>query len=174
MDGLPDLVAIGILNLNQLHGWYMQIFVNHGNREFVDETADRTAPGEASGGIEGVDTASVGPCRGCLQVLDFNQDGAPDIAIGFQQDNVARLAQNQSLIWLNDGAGHFSTLEVRDFVTAGKEDLLGTARLVATRNGYSLLSTTYNGRPGGWLLSVRGLLATKPYRVSPVPSARHH
>jgi len=165
-DGLPDLVSVG----RQLtfHGWYLQILVNHGNHTFVDETADRVQPADASRGTEGVDTASVIPKGGGLQILDFNQDGAPDISVGFQPDLVATLTPDQPLVWLNDSAGHFSTLTVGDFVAAGKGTVLGTGRLVATRNGYSFINVSFNGKVGR-PLTVTGMLATKPYRLRVYP-----
>ena len=89
-DGLMDLVAVGTQQPLSVRGWYLQVFINHGNREFVDETTDRVPPGEASGGTEGVDTAVVGPGSDCLQVLDFNQDGAPDLFVGFQPTSGAQ------------------------------------------------------------------------------------
>lgn len=140
-DGLMDLVLSG--NQNPLDGWYLQIFVNHGDKQFVDETAERVPPGEDSGGTEGVDTgaAKAGPSNRYLQVLDFNRDGAPDIFVGFLISNKnVPITPSQPLLWLNDGTGHFSTLKVRDFVAAGKEtesptNVLATWHLVPTRNG---------------------------------------
>ena len=175
-DGLMDLVSVGTQFPLSIDGWYLQVFINHGNREFVDETADRVPPGEAAGGTEGVNAGIVGPGSDCLQVLDFNQDGAPDFFVGFHPSNgVARITPDQPLLWLNDGTGHFSTLKVRDFVAAGKErqspnNVLGTCRLVPTRNGYSFISVGYNGKIGN-PLTVTGLLATRPYRMTAASSA---
>ncbi len=172
-DGLQDLVAIG--NQNPLHGWYLQVFVNHGNKQFVDETADRVPRGEDSAGTEGVDIAVVRPGNNGPQVLDFNHDGAPDFFIGFQTaDATAVIKPSQPLLWLNDGTGHFSTLKVQDFVAAGKEtqspnNVLRTVRLVPTRSGYSFIAVTYNGKVGN-PLTLTGLLATKPYLGRVLPS----
>jgi hypothetical protein len=98
------------------------------------------------------------------------QDGAPDFFVVFAgrplQDQ-----QNQPLIWLNDGTGHFSTLKVGDFVAAGREPQIGSPHLVRTRNGYSFITAlSYEGSGG---LRVKGLLATKPYRITPTSSAPH-
>jgi hypothetical protein len=110
---------------------------------------------------------------GALQVLDFNQDGAPDIYVAFGGTVVAPLTPNQPLIWLNDGTGHFSTLKVGDFVAAGREtqqpvNVINRTRLVATRNGYSFIAISYNPRVSH-PLTVTGLLATKPYRLRVFP-----
>jgi hypothetical protein len=77
------------------------------------------------------------------------------------------LTQGRPLVWLNDGTGHFSTLTVGDFVTAGNESLLGGGHLIATRNGYSFITTQFQTGGGAFTtrgLNVIGLLATKPYR----------
>jgi len=152
-------------------GWSVQILVNHGNREFVDETANRVPEGEASGGIEGVAPVTIGLDRTPLHILDFNQDGAPDFSLNFGATIALPYTPDQPLVWLNDGTGHFSTLKVRDFVAAGRDPvILGSAHLVATRNGYSFLSVTYSSK-NRQPLSITGLLATKPYRITPAPSA---
>lgn len=76
-------------------------------------------------------------------------DGAPDFSVEFRPElNVpgfSRFARDLPLIWLNDGAGHFSTLKVGDFVAAGREAPMFGSRphLVATRNGYSLIATKF-------------------------------
>lgn len=163
-DGLPDLILVGGQNTSLSSGWFVQVLVNHGDRKFVDETADRVPSGEGGGGTEGVSTTA--PSAQWVRVLDFNQDGAPDFSVEMQKNGAMRLPSDTPLIWLNDGTGHFSTLKVRDFVAPGEEDRLGLGHLVATRNGLSFISTTYNPNSGGWPLSVKGLLATRPYRVT--------
>lgn len=162
-DGLPDLVVVG--TQAGYSGWFVQIFVNKGNRRFVDETADRLPQGEASGGTAG----EPAPYPSRVQVLDFNQDGAPDFFVSFSRDLPSNTAftQGQPLVWLNDGAGRFSTLKVGDFIAPGQESLLGgKPYLMATRHGYSFITLQNFGATNG--LRVTGLLATKPYRV---PSA---
>jgi hypothetical protein len=152
-DGLPDLVLVG--SQAGYNGWFVQILVNKGNRQFADETADRVPLGEASGGTAGEQAPNAGKVR----VIDFNQDGAPDFFLGFDRGGNA-FTQGQPLIWLNDGTGHFTTLKVGDFVAAGQESLLGgKPQLMATRHGYSFI-TLQNFGPGRGL-RVTGLLATK-------------
>ena len=165
LDGLQDLVLVG--TQQNYAGWFVQILVNRGDRQFVDETAERVPAGQGSGGGDGP-PASVYPAN--VQVLDFNQDGAPDFAVEFITGSTP-LTQSQPLIWINDGTGHFSTLTVGDFVTAGRENVLATAHLVATRNGYSFITPRWTGSGG---LKLTGVLATKPYRVTTRTSATHH
>ena len=102
-----------------------------------------------------------------VRVLDFNQDGAPDFAVDFNADD-APLPRDQPLVWLNDGAGRFSTLTLGDFVGAGNEQLvLRNPRLMATRNGYSFIEPRL--LPTGGLM-ITGLLATRPFRTAGSPS----
>jgi hypothetical protein len=98
---------------------------------------------------------------GSVQVLDFNQDGAPDFAVEFLGS--LALTPSQPLIWINDGTGQFSTLTVGDFVAAGKESVIGTGHLAATRNGYSFITPRWNANGG---LKLTGMLAAKPYRAA--------
>jgi len=129
-----------------------------GNRQFVDETADRLPAADSSGGFNGPRFSNASR----VHVLDFNQDGAPDFFMGFSSGSNGGkgLSRDMPLVWLNDGTGRFTTLKVGDFVTPGNERLLGTsAHLVATRNGYSFIAPQTNGRA----LTITGLLATKPW-----------
>ena len=136
-------------------GWFVQLFINKGNRQFVDETAARLPASDSSGGFGGTRFS----WASSVQVLDFNQDGAQDFFLGFASGGRG-VTRDMPLVWLNDGTGQFSTLKVGDFVTPGNEPFLGPApRLVATRNGYSFIAPRANGRA----LTITGLLATKPY-----------
>jgi hypothetical protein len=152
LDGLQDLVLVGTQQNYQ--GWFVQILVNKGNRQFMDETAVRVPAGEFSGNSNGISPVNV-------QVLDFNQDGAPDFFPRFLTGSRGMLPQDWPIVWLNDGTGHFITLKVGDFVPPGKEQLIGSPHLIATRNGYSFFTTT--GAGGGGRLALQGLLATKPH-----------
>ncbi len=172
-DGLQDLIVVSQQFETFRGGWTVQILVNHGNREFVDETADRVPEGEASGGIEGVAPTTIGLyAQRALEILDFNHDDAPDFFVRFSPTTLLPFTPGQPLVWINDGTGHFTTLKVRDFVAAGKETQSPTnvlaGPLVPTRNGYSFISVGYNAtlrHP----LTVTGLLATRPYRITSVP-----
>jgi hypothetical protein len=171
-DGLPDLVIVGTQR-RFFRGWFVQVLINKGNRQFVDETATRVPPGEASAGIEESSGASASapdttPSALWVRVLDFNQDGAPDFAVEFNATG-SPFTQDQPVVWLNDGAGHFSTLKARDFVAAGNESsVLGGPHLIATRNGYSFIGPQLFGNNLGlWIQG--GLLATRPYRLDGIP-----
>jgi hypothetical protein len=151
-DGLPDLVLVGTRQ-STYAGWFVQILVNRGNRQFVDETAARIPQGEAG--------RATGPGAFVVHQLDFNHDGAPDFYVEFVGPG---LSQDLPLIWLNDGTGKFSTLKVEDFVTAADAFRIGASpHLVETANGYSFMTT--NALSAG--LRVIGLLASKPYRTTP-------
>jgi hypothetical protein len=154
-DGLMDLVLVGTPTPSY-SGWFVQVFINKGNRQFVDETAERVPPGDATGQFGGPKFWAQ-PYG--VEVIDFNQDGAPDFFINFANGGKV-VARDLPLVWLNDGTGHFSTLKVGDFVTPGNERLLGSSpRLMATRNGYSFVAPIANAGS----LRITGLLAKKPY-----------
>jgi hypothetical protein len=166
-DGLQDLLIVGTqaipVGKATSSGWFVQILVNHGNRQFVDETVDRVPPGEGSAGSEGVQTTAPWPLW--VRVLDFNQDGAPDFTVDFNtSDGTGKLLADQPVVWINDSTGHFSTVKVGD-VAAGKEQRIGNNRLVATRNGYSFITLWYDRAKG--TLTLTGMLASKPYRLIP-------
>ena len=156
-DGLQDLLVVGRQTI-PLGGWFLQILINRGSRQFVDETAERMPQEESFGGIAGAPSSA--PIAYWVRSLDFNQDGALDFYIIFQRDGGA-FPRNHPLIWINDGTGHFSTWKLEDFVPSNKESLLGgTPFLVATRNGYSFISVFKSPSNGG-ALWVQGLLAAK-------------
>jgi hypothetical protein len=155
-DGLQDLLVVGRQTI-PLGGWFVQILINRGSRQFVDETAERMPQEESFGGIAGAPGSA--HIAYWVRALDFNQDGALDFYVIFQRDG-GFFPRNHPLIWINDGTGHFSTWKLEDFVTANKENLIGGRPfLVATRNGYSFI--TLNKLPAGSGLTVRGLLVAK-------------
>jgi VCBS repeat protein len=117
-DGLPDLVLAGTQGLSgtatYYDGWFVRVLINRGDRQFVDETAERVPQGNAFGGTPDVPTQTA--AARWVRVLDFNQDRAPDFSVEYLADGKYPLKRNQSLVWLNDGTGRFSTLKVSDFV----------------------------------------------------------
>ena len=150
-DGLLDLVIVGTQYGSYVggpldpfyDGWFVQLFMNHGDGTFADETSLRLQPHEQSSGNAGVATDS--PWAVWVDVVDFNGDGAAD----FVMSPFGNLRPNQPLIWLNDGNGRFSALKAHDFVRPGDEWMLSDARLVRTRHGYSYITTqTYAGSGG--------------------------
>jgi len=159
-DGLPDLVIVGTQGQPFYDGWFVQLLLNRGDHTFVDATESNLGADDRFGGVSGVATRTSWPIW--VKVLDYNGDGFPDFAVEYSYF----LQQSQPLIFLNDGTGHFTTLKVGDFVTAGNEWMLGSAHLVPTRNGYSFITLQLYPGSGGLLLT--GLLANKPYRVHSV------
>lgn len=156
-DGLKDLIIIGTQGQPAFYdGYFVQLLLNEGNKNFVDMTSTYLSGSGAMGGSEGLATQTLWPLW--VQVLDFNRDGFSDFAIEF---NGGELKQSTPLVWLNDGTGHFSTLKVSDFVAPGEEYLLGDGRLYPTDNGYSFVATQVYSGSNGLLLS--GLVASKAY-----------
>lgn len=159
-DGLADLVIVG--TTENYDGWFVQLLQNLGNESFVDVSASHLVAGEWFGQTPGVPYAGA-PWAKWVKVLDFNGDGLPDFSVEYFPSS-GSLPPGLPLIYLNDGTGHFSTLKVRDFVAPGNESVLGAGHLVRTRNGYSFI--TVDVTESGLLL--RGLLATKPFRLPSV------
>ena len=159
-DGRLDLLVVGTQGRPFYDGWFVQLLMNRGDRRFIDETSRRLQPHERFGGIVGEGAGAAWAQR--VEVLDFNGDGAADFAVqAIPGGERFQLPQSQPLIWLNDGSGQFTALNVHDFVRPGEEWLVTGARLMKTRHGYSFI--TPQSYPGGGGLIVTGLLATRPY-----------
>ena len=154
-DDLVDLVVVGTQMNPFYDGWFVQLLINRGDRRFVDETSRRLQPHERFGGIVGEGTGA--PWAQWVEVLDFDGNGASDFAVQLN----GQLTQSQPLIWLNDGSGQFTALNVHDFVRPGDEWRVAAARLMKTRHGFSFI--TPQSYPGSGGLIVTGLLATRPY-----------
>jgi hypothetical protein len=153
-DGLQDLLIVGRQTI-PLRGWFLQILINRGNRQFVDETAERVPAGKASAGVAGAQTET--PIAYWVKPLDFNQDGVLDFFISVQGEGIA-LPRDQPLVYINDGTGHFSTYNVEDLVSVQQQNLIGGApKLILTKNGYSFIGLNRSGAS----LSVKGLLANE-------------
>ena len=157
-DGLLDLLIVGTQGRPFYDGWFVQLLMNRGGRTFIDETSGRLQPHEQFGGRVGEGTGS--PWAQWVEVLDFDGNGASDFAVQSSPGR-GQLPQSQPLIWLNDGSGQFTALNVHDFVRPGEEWLVTGARLMKTRHGYSFI--TPQSYPGSGGLIVTGLLATRPY-----------
>lgn len=166
-DGLLDVLLVGIEPEKFYGGWFLQVVMNKGNRQFVDETAERVPAGDRS---KLNPTANSVPQPRWIRVLDFNGDGALDFSVEFKSGGAAKLTANDPLVWINDGTGHFVTLKASDFVAPGRESALGTGHLMPTRYGYSFITPTYNPSDRARGLRLTGVLATKPYQLVP-PSA---
>ena len=163
-DGLLDLVVVGTQgNPANYAGWFVQLFVNQGNRRFVEETDARLAPSDAAGGVAGEHTILAGIAPFGITPLDFDGNGTTDFSLKFGRgSSPAGIPLEVPIIWLNDGTGRFSTLKVGDFVADADRPAMGHAHVVRTRDGFSFLHAVASPGFGG--LRVRGVLATKPYR----------
>ena len=155
-DGMLDLLVVGTQGRPFYDGWFVQLLMNRGDREFIDETSGRLQPHEWFGGAVGARSGS--PWAQWVRVLDFNGDGVSDFAVSASGE----LPQSQPLVWLNDGSGQFTALNVHDFVRPGEEWRVIGALLMKTRYGYSFIAPWSHSRSGG--LMVTGLLATRAYR----------
>jgi hypothetical protein len=166
-DGRMDIVLVGTQGKPFYDGWFVQILINQGNHTFFDETATRLSPGAMSGGTIGTETST--PWAPWVRFIDFNGDGFMDFTLDVTTAGYI-VSQSQPLVWVNDGTGHFTTLNVGDFVSPGSEWMLGNTHLMATQNGYSFINPqSYSGSGG---LVVIGLLASKPYRITPSSTSR--
>ena len=139
-DGLLDLVVVGTQGIPNYDGWFVQLFVNQGNRQFVEETDARLAPADAAGGIPGERSILDGIAPFWITSLDFDGNGTPDFSIQFGRgSSPAGLPLSLPIIWLSDGTGRFSTLKVGDFVADADRAAMGHAHVVPTKDGYSFL-----------------------------------
>ena len=139
-DGLLDLVVVGTQgNPAYYDGWFVQLFVNQGNRRFVEETDARLEPSDAAGGIPGERSILNGIAPFWITPLDFDGNGTPDFSIQFGRGSNGTLPLEVPIIWLNDGTGRYSTLKVGDFVADADRVFMGYAHVVPTKDGYSFI-----------------------------------
>jgi hypothetical protein len=156
-DGRPDLVVVGTNGSPFYDGAFVQLLRNDGNGGFTDVTASSMAAADAMTAAANATTNA--PWAMWVKTLDFNGDGVLDFAVEY---NGQMLKQSTPLVWLNDGAGHFTTLKVSDFVAPGDEWRMAGGHFYKTDNGYSYVATQlYNGSGG---LVANGLAATQAYR----------
>jgi hypothetical protein len=156
-DGRPDLVVIGTNGSPFYDGAYVQLLRNDGNGGYTDVTASSMAAADAMTAVANTNTNS--PWAMWVKTLDFNGDGVLDFTVEY---NGQMLKQSTPLVWLNDGAGHFTTLKVGDFVAPGDEWRMAGGHFYQTDNGYSYVATQYFPGSGG--INVFNMVATQPYR----------
>lgn len=106
-DGLSDLVVAVTRDGNGSTGTYygtgyLQLLINVGGGQFVDETAARY-PTQVAG--------TPGPWWKFVRVTDFNKDGAPDLLLTGAGGGAREYNQSAKVL-LNDGNGRFSDLLV--------------------------------------------------------------
>lgn len=156
-DGRQDLVIIGTNGQPFYDGAFVQLLRNDGGNVFTDVTAQSMSAADAMTSLPGKSTGAAWPIW--IKVLDFNNDGVMDFSVEY----VGQLRATTPLVWLNDGAGQFTTLKAGDFVAAGDEWRLGTGHLYKTEKGYSVLGQQY-GSEG---LKIGGYLSTQAYKENP-------
>jgi hypothetical protein len=120
-DGAPDIV-LGY-NKESFTGLWLQIDMNDGHGQFIDETAQRLPPQSDN---------NVGGFYNWIRLIDLNGDGHLDIATGLETGG-----QHTSPYWLNDGTGHFVSLP--DNLGFGADDTYTLADL----GGYRGLDMVY-------------------------------
>lgn len=160
-DGLKDLIVIGTQGKPFYDGWFVQILLNQGGKNFVDMTSTYLVPADSWGGEHGVATQS--PWAMWVNVIDFNHDGFSDFAVEYN----GPVADSTPFVYLNDGTGHFTTFKKSDFFDKN-QSLAWYYHLYETKNGYSFI----DNRPGYGVetsLSLGGLIATTPYTAK-IPS----
>jgi len=87
-DGDRDVVLTRTGSDNFYVGYYIQVVVNNGDRQFTDDTTNRITIGTGANWID------------WIRLQDKNDDQFADIVV----DDAAR-----NLIWWNDGTGKFNT-----------------------------------------------------------------
>jgi hypothetical protein len=161
-DGRPDLVISGTQGQPVYYGgWFAQILINRGDRQFADETVARIPAEDSRFRAEARGSAS---WPGRAHVLDFNHDSVMDFTFEYVH-NSGSASPELPLVWINDGAGQFAALKVKDFVPAGSESRLGSFHLMPTQHGYSIITTRYDAPSGGF--RVTGMLASRRYTGYP-------
>lgn len=156
-DGLVDFVSVGTQQDPFYDGWFVQILINKGNFVYEDETTSWIGPGDYYGGIKGVATGTTWPIR--IQILDFNYDGLDDFSVEF---NETGFKPDMPFVWLNNGEGNFSTLEVVDLIGPnGSQGAIAHINLSPSKHGFNIFSGFYYPEGGG--LMAAGMLAKRPY-----------
>lgn len=141
-DGAKDILFFNLTSNN--FGWdkdpQTRVLVNDGSGHYRDETAQRLPAHRFS--------------SWAATVLDFNEDGAPDLLVGAIQ--VPGFVPLQLRAWQNDGTGKFEdvTAEVVPGVTVGRSWSMGHGDL----NGDGKTDVLV----GGWGTQARLLLSRTP------------
>jgi len=159
-DGLQDLLVTGTQGQPFYDGWFVQVLLNEGSRQFRDATAQLMAPGDAMGGTPGA--AAGAPWGMWIDPLDFNGDGFIDFTVEY---NGAPVGAATPLAWLNDGTGHFSTLKAGDLGAAGELWRIGSNHWTPMEAGQGVVTLqSYEGSGG---LIVTGIQPAAPFALTP-------
>lgn len=159
-DGLQDLLVTGTQGQPYYDGWYVQVLLNQGNRQFVDATAQLMAPADAMGGTPGTGTGT--PWGMWIKPLDFNRDGFTDFTVDY---NGPLVTATTPLVWLNDGTGHFSTLKAGDLGAAGELWRIAGNHWTPMAQGPGIVTLQSYDSSGG--LIVTGVMPTSPFPLTP-------
>lgn len=140
-EGLNDILFFNITSNN--FGWdkdpQTRLLINGGKGRFIDETAERL-PAHRFSSWAG-------------KIVDFNNDGAPDILAGAIQ--VPGFVPLQLRAWQNDGKGFFKdvTLDAVPGITVGRSWSMGSGDLDGDGKTDIFI--------GGWGTQARLLLTDK-------------
>lgn len=154
-DGRLDIVLIGTNTHPYYDAGFVQVFRGLGQRRFEDVSAQVLPANGDIGAMDGIQTGR--PWPKWVRVGDFNGDMAPDFWVEY---NGSPITQDQPVVWINDGTGHFSVLTVAYFAEPGQEFQFTGAMLAPSSTGfqnYTLLATAV----GGLQLTGRG--TSTPY-----------
>jgi hypothetical protein len=155
-DGFPDLLIVSTQFQPNYQGGSIQLLMNQRNGTFVDETVARL--GNSA-------TVTTGIGWNTVQVLDMNGDGKPDIVATseFGRPGTSEL----SFMWINNGDGTFSPINVRTLSPAPIGKLIA---IDADADGkLDLVSVTFFG--DGSIHYQTYLNKTAPPAVRVTPSA---
>jgi hypothetical protein len=163
-DALLDLLIAGMQGQPTYDGGrFVQVLINRGGKQFVDETSARIPAEDARLASTSRNTSS---WPHALTVLDFNHDSVMDLTVEYVH-NAGVTPPDLPVVWINDG-GTFAALKVMDFVPAGGESRIGRFHLMPTAQGYSIITPRYDAPSGGF--RITGLLAV-PTQVFPAARA---
>lgn len=121
LDGDDDIITSYVLQEPFHIGAGIQVFRNDGNREFTDISADA---------LLGENFYLDQNWILFLDVLDFNEDGTPDIYLGRPG-----VSSSDALVFLGNGSGNFYPLLGRDVISDRNFDFLLSTTLPSYRDG---------------------------------------
>ncbi|WP_284180415.1 FG-GAP-like repeat-containing protein [Rhabdaerophilum sp. SD176] len=134
-DGYNDLIAIGTQGDPFYDGWFVQAFLNNGDRTFKEITASAFGA-MGSGGAPGQATGTAWPIW--ARPVDFNLDGWADFIVEYN----GVLTPSMPMVWINNGSNSFSALTVGDFFSDNDQDKY-SHQIFQYGSKYSFISQIY-------------------------------